>query len=203
MESHSGADPFGTVYWPGSNLGLRLLKKRLSSIPPNANILVLGCGTGVEAIGAASLSPTFKVHALDLNPLALSLLSRAASSSSSLSSRITTERFDLTSNKPLPLEGVDVVLACDILYNQELAKEVGRRCYECLSLPKPPSLIVTDSQRFHGTDFLVEMNARLLVDNRQHENILWETERLTNITSSGILVPEDQVYDISVRYISV
>ncbi|GMH50484.1 hypothetical protein TrRE_jg8712 [Triparma retinervis] len=202
MDGHSGADPFGTVFWPGSLLGVRLLKERMSSIPIGSNILVLGCGTGVEAIGAASLSPTFSVRALDLNPLSLSLLERAATERF-LSSQITTQRFDLTSADPLPLEGVDVVMACDILYNQELATEVGRRCYEILSRPNPPSLIVTDSQRFHGTDFLVEMNARLLVENPDHETVMWGDEKLNNVTSSGILVPDDQVYDILVRYISL
>jgi len=187
--------------WPGSILGTRLLKSQASSLPPSCKVLVLGCGTGVEALGAASLG--FNVHALDLNPLSLSLTSRAASLTSP-PSPITTEVFDLTSKSPLPLENVDVVLACDTLYNEELAKHVGRRCYEVLSSsPSPPALIVTDSQRFHGTDFLVELNAHLFLDDPAHEIITWSTTNLSNVTSSGILIPEDQNYDIDVRYIDI
>ena len=103
-----------------------------------------------------------------------------------------TSEFDIFSNQPLP--DCDVVVAADILYNEQLAKQVARRCCEIFQLPETnrPTLIVTDSQKFHGTNFL-----NLLKD--EYPNLKWEERTLHNVTGSGILIEEDQTYDVKAR----
>jgi hypothetical protein len=56
---------------------------------------------------------------------------------------------------------------------------------------------VTDSQRFHGTDFVPELNEFLLQQNLQP--IKWEERTLTNFTGSGVMIDEDQTYNVTAR----
>lgn len=110
--------------------------------------------------------------------------------------------FDLFSNEPLPK--CDIIVAADVLYNEELATQIGRRCLEALkplspSSP-PPKLIVTDSQNFHGTDFLGMVNGH--EDRVGLPPLVWEVEVLANFTGSGVMIEEDQLYDVTVRTLS-
>lgn len=112
--------------------------------------------------------------------------------------------FDLFSEVPLPES--DIIIAADVLYNSELAAQVGRRIYEAISKnDKIPKLIVTDSQKFHGTDFLVEVKElkelSSLLRERGLEELQWEMRQLTQVRGSGVLVDEDQTYDVDVRMI--
>jgi len=91
----------------------------------------------------------------------------------------------------------EVIVAADILYNENLAKQVGRRCLEALKLHPKPALIVTDSQRFHGTDFLKGIREEM------EDHLSWEEVLLKNVTGSGILIEEDQTYDVKVRILRV
>ena len=60
-------------------------------------------------------------------------------------------------------------------------------------------LIVTDSQRFHGTDFLENLNQE-----REAENLLeWEEVSLDRLTVAGILIEDDQEVNIKARLLSV
>ena len=92
-----------------------------------------------------------------------------------------------------------------------MAKQIGLRVYEAIShaisenIPFP-KIIVTDSQQFHGTNFLVEskeleeLNTMLLESG--FEVLQWKDQNLKNVETSGVLLDEDQVYDANVRMIS-
>ena len=69
-----------------------------------------------------------------------------------------------------------------------------------------PGVIVTDSQRFHGPDFVPTLNSeleRLGGDWGGEVPLQWEERTLPSVTTSGMLVEEDQTYDVAVRILSV
>ena len=117
------------------------------------------------------------------------------------------------SDQPLP--PCDILVAADVLYNPELAAQVGRRLFEAISRSgneddddssKPPlKVIITDSQKFHGTDFLVEakelVELNSILEECGLELLQWETRQLKDVCGSGVLIDEDQTYDIDVRMI--
>lgn len=119
--------------------------------------------------------------------------------------------FDLFSSEDLPR--CDILVAADVLYNSELATQVGIRLHEVItrtlgdddSTSKPPKIIITDSQKFHGTDFLMEVQELVELNKlfREHgaEELRWETQTLKNVTGSGVLIDEDQSYDVDVKTI--
>jgi hypothetical protein len=69
-----------------------------------------------------------------------------------------------------------------------------------------PKIIIADSQKFHGTNFLVEVRElvelnEILVDNG-FDALRWECVKLENVTTSGVVIDEDQEYDVDVRLVS-
>lgn len=188
-------DPFGVVFWPGSMLASQFLGERREEIN-GSTVLILGAGTGVEAQASARLGAK-RLIATDISKLTLKLLKHGADQAG-LGDVIETMKFDLYSNDQLP--ECDIVVAADVLYNEELAKQIGLRCVEVLSRPNPPKLVVTDSQRFHGTDFLVEMNE--ILNDRIGKTLQWDHFLLPDITGSGVLIEGDQTYDAKVRLVS-
>ncbi|KAL7470633.1 hypothetical protein ACHAXS_010883 [Conticribra weissflogii] len=229
-ERQATGDPFGTVMWPGSILAsMEMMRQHYFhnfsqfstseqhetiSIHPfkNATVLILGAGTGVEAQTAALLGAK-KVVATDINQFTLRLLDYGAKRmverfrnvfGKSMDGVIEARYFDLFSEMSLPES--DIIIAADVLYNPELATQVGRRIYEAISQnDKIPKLIVTDSQKFHGTDFLVEVTElkelSSLLKERGLEQLQWEMRQLKQVCASGVLVDEDQTYDVDVRMI--
>jgi len=203
-------DPFGVVMWPGSILASNeLMKKHYSAqVSPlkNATVLVLGAGTGVEAQTAALLGA--KVVATDISPLTLKLLEHGAEVETRIDNTFEARYFDLFSDDVLP--ECDILIAADVLYNPELASQVGRRLYEAIvrsfeeGLP-PTKIICTDSQQFHQTNFLKEVEELQELNNMFKENnwehLKWVTHKLDNVCASGVLVDDDQVYDVNVRMI--
>ncbi|KAL3782075.1 hypothetical protein ACHAW5_000696 [Stephanodiscus triporus] len=206
-------DPFGVVMWPGSILAAKELMKLHHSaqfISPmvNATVLVLGAGTGVEAQTAALLGAK-RVIATDINPLTLKLLEYGANNDLRIGNNFKCKYFDLFSDQSLP--ACDVLIAADVLYNPELAKQVGRRLHEAIvrsfdAGSSPTKVIITDSQQFHGTNFLEkvtelrELNAMFKESN--FEQLRWETQKLESVQGSGVLIDEDQTYDVDARMIS-
>jgi len=229
-ERQATGDPFGTVMWPGSILAsMEMMRQHYirdfsqtymseqhetSSKPPfkNATVLILGAGTGVEAQTAALLGAK-KVVATDINQFTLRLLDYGAKRmvesyqnvfGKSMSGVVEAHYFDIFSETPLPES--DIIIAADVLYNPELAAQVGRRIYEAISKNDTiPKLIVTDSQKFHGTDFLVGVKElkelSSLLRERGLEELQWEMRQLSQVRGSGVLVDEDQTYDVDVRMI--
>lgn len=205
-------DPFGVVMWPGSILASQELMRQHYAAPSrsaltNATVLVLGAGTGVEAQTAALLGAK-KVVATDINPLTLQLLEYGARDDARIGDAVEGAYFDLFAPDPLP--PCDVLVAADVLYNAALAEQVGRRVHEAIVRSfeegaAPARVVVTDSQRFHGTDFLEtcaelrDLNA--LFADEGWERLAWETRTLERVRGSGVLVDEDQVYDVEARMI--
>ena len=91
----------------------------------------------------------------------------------------------------------DILVAADVLYNGSLGKQLGRRCVEALSWEHPPKILVSDSQRFQGTDFLPALNAELGTEH------VWEERKLDNFTGSGVLLDEDQTYNVNARVVTI
>lgn len=205
-------DPFGVVMWPGSIVASKELMLQHYASPDkspilNATVVVLGAGTGVEAQAAALLGAR-KVIATDINPLTLKLLEYGAKSDDRIGDVLKGKYFDLFSDEPLP--ACDILIAADVLYNPELAIQVGRRIHEVITRSfdegsPPTKVIVTDSQQFHGTNFLkdvaelVELNS--VFREGGWEELKWESQQLEKVCASGVLVDEDQTYDVNVRVI--
>eukprot|EP00581_Thalassiosira_minuscula_P016439 CAMPEP_0183717132 /NCGR_PEP_ID=MMETSP0737-20130205/10825_1 /TAXON_ID=385413 /ORGANISM="Thalassiosira miniscula, Strain CCMP1093" /LENGTH=942 /DNA_ID=CAMNT_0025946515 /DNA_START=175 /DNA_END=3000 /DNA_ORIENTATION=+ len=206
-------DPFGVVMWPGSILASRELMREHYYLPlkspiTNATVLVLGAGTGVEAQTAALLGAKVVV-ATDINPLTLKLLEYGAKNDDRIGNSFEARFFDMFSSEPLP--PCDILIAADVLYNPDLAKQVGRRLHEAIVRSfeegaSPTKVIITDSQKFHGTNFLEEVaelkELNTLFKENGWEELKWEMQKLESIRASGVLVDEDQVYDVQVRVIS-
>jgi len=205
-------DPFGVVMWPGSILAAKELMKQHYSSPSksaltNATVLVLGAGTGVEAQMAA-LCGAKKVVATDINPLTLKLLEYGAKNDDRIADLVEARYFDMFSSEPLP--PCDILVAADVLYNPDLAKQLGRRLHEAIVRSfdegsPPTKVIITDSQKFHGTNFLDELiemqELNALFKEGNWEQLKWETQKLESVCGSGVLVDEDQVYDVDARVI--
>lgn len=204
-------DPFGVVMWPGSILASSELARRHDEAQKQhveeggtrgvegATVLVIGAGTGVEAQCAAALGAK-KVIATDINRFTLKLLDYGAKRAG-MDKVIEARYFDIFSDQPLPK--CDIILAADVLYNERLAAQVGVRLREALtqsSTHSPPKVIVTDSQRFHGTDFLVGWDQREV--SSELPPLKWETRVLKDVCGSGVLIEGDQVYDAETRMIS-
>jgi len=199
-------DPFGVIAWPGSILASLELMKQHEAVC-NATVLILGAGTGVEAQTAAKLGAK-KVIATDINPLTLQLLEYGAKRTEGIASDVIHAKFfDVFSEVPLP--ECDILLAADTLYNADLAKQVGVRLHEAIIRSfedgqTPTRIIVTDSQKFHGTDFLAEQQMKDLnsiFQDGQWKPLQWEMETLKNFCGSGVLIDDDQIYDVEIRII--
>ena len=193
-------DPFGVVMWPGSILAAREMHARRQDDIADKTILVLGAGTGLEAQAAALLGAK-RVIATDINALSLRLLEYGVQEAG-LGDVVESRVLDLFGPDPLPIEDVDLVLVADVLYNQELGMQVGKRIMELLNLAEDqrPGIIVADSQRFHGTDFTPLLNSEL--ERVGRPLVEWE-EREMVVTTSGILIEEDQTYNVTARIISI
>lgn len=203
--STSTHDPFGVVLWPGAHLAARMLDTNRNAVS-GQSVLALGAGTGLECLMAARLGAA-RVLACDISPLALALL-RHGAEKAGLSDRVETQVLDLFSDEAVP--AADVLVCADLLYNPELATQVGRRCGEALTAAaargSPLSLLVTDSQRFSGggDSFTTGLLAQLPEARREAAEVAfaWQTTHLEQITGSGILIDEDQTNDWSVKFIS-
>ena len=203
-DSDKCQDPFGVVMWPGSILAAREIINRRTSIQ-NATVLVLGAGLGVEVQTAIQMGAKH-VIATDINPLTLQLLQHGISKQACYNNNLSSVELltlDLCSKEEhlfprlIMEKQVNVVVIADVLYNERLARCVGERCWDILSAGRPILLIVTDSQRFHGTDFLKELNLK------SAKQLAWTEVMLQNITASGVLIDEDQTYDVKARMLVV
>ncbi|OEU17573.1 hypothetical protein FRACYDRAFT_184424 [Fragilariopsis cylindrus CCMP1102] len=129
-------DPYGAVLWPAawavSNYMLSRpdLRDNLNSL----SIVELGTGTGLVSISVA-MGGAKRVIATDYEPLALALTRYAADNiNSSSSSRIETQLLDLCDleQQPLPVQGIDIVCAADIMYEPKTGVAMAHRAVEAL-----------------------------------------------------------------------
>jgi predicted nicotinamide N-methyase len=193
-KEHPGAevDPFGLVAWPGSVVAAEQLVNH-QELVQNKQVLVLGAGAGIEALVTARLGAG-SVLATDNHPAALKLLEYGAKFSG-YDNIIKTEFIDITSNMSLPI--CDLIIIADVLYNDKIATHVARRCEEARRLSCPPLILISDSQRFvHHFD--TQLISRLIALNQS--SVQWNLYNLNSFTGSGIMVDDDQTYDIKVRF---
>lgn len=191
----NGIDPFGLVLWPGAVVAAKELLQHDNFIK-NKKILILGAGVGCEAQVAAYLCAS-TVLATDINPRTLQLLQYGAQLSG-YGHKINTALFDIASNIPLSSFDFDFLLIADVLYNENLAYHVARRCEEAYLLETKPIILVTDSQRIVHS-FENELNRRLVPIG--HRPVQWNLRPLTNFTGSGVLIDGDQTYSVNARII--
>lgn len=127
-------DPFGVVLWPGGYLlSSTLLSEPFKAWLPGRRVLCVGAGTGLEAMAARHAGAD--VLATDINDLPLALLEYAAAQPCNEGAgSLTTAKFDLLGDEPLP--PCDLLIAADCIYNLPLAKVrfVARLSYHLLPL---------------------------------------------------------------------
>jgi predicted nicotinamide N-methyase len=187
-------DPFGLVSWPGSFVAAQELLKHRNDTIENKTVLVLGAGVGVEAQASAMLGAK-RVIATDIHPTTLRLLEFGAQQAC-LDEIIEARVLDFCSQQPLPR--ADVFVAADVLYNEQLASQVCRRCAEALVQNPAIKILVTDSQRF--VDFTTELNKNLQeVQKGAYRPVQWDERTLPDFTGSGVSIDEDQTYNVKVR----
>lgn len=190
-EKDKALDPFGLVSWPGSLVAARELVRH-RSIVQDARVLVLGAGCGIEAQAAARLGAA-SVLATDIHPTTLQLLEYGVAQAEEHMTSISTALFDIASTEPLP--ECDLMVVADVLYNEELTKQVVRRCLEARRRLSPPTILVTDSQRFFEDD----LNSGL--KSIGQPKIAWTHQELPAFTGSGVAIDEDQTYDVEARVV--
>lgn len=188
-------DPFGLVTWPGSVVAAQqLLRYSTDYDMKQSTVVVLGAGTGLEAQAVAMLGAR-KVIATDIHPTTLELLQYGVEQAG-LSHTIQTQYLDLFGTIPIP--PCDLLLAADVLYSPKLAMQVGERIRQVLQWKQPPKVLVTDSQRFQGTDFCPDLRNALADD-----SFGWEELQLEQFTGSGVMLNEDQTYNVKVRVLAI
>lgn len=86
------------------------------------------------------------------------------------------------------------MIAADVMYDERLGRYgVGGRIAQLLERPDPPKILVTDSQRFSGTDFVPDLNKQF------QTSFSWQERKLENFTGSGVMIDEDQTYQVTAR----
>jgi hypothetical protein len=134
-----------------------------------------------------------KVIATDYNPTTLKLLEYGVSNAG-LDNVVTTQLFDLFSTDPLP--DCDVLIAADVMYSERLSSVICDRCREARLRAHPPKILVSDSQRF--ADFVPQLQRQLGDD-----SIEWEYRGLDSFTGSGVMIDDDQTYDVKARVLAI
>ena len=180
-------DPFGLVLWPGSVVAAQTMLQ-LQARLKGKTILIVGAGPGVEAQAAAMLGAK-SVLATDIHPTTLQLL-RYGAQQTGLDKIIHEQVFDLCSETPLP--DCDILVVADVLYSEKLARHVGKRCLEALH--RGNCIMVADSQRL--ADFVPQINTHL------NKPLTWKEQTLEAFTGSGVMINEDQTYDIKTRVLT-
>ena len=194
-EQNGGLDPFGLVAWPGSVVAAQELVRHQQQVE-GAHVLVLGAGCGIEAQTAARLGAA-SVLATDIHPTTLQLLEYGVKQAGETSpTTISTASFDIASSNSLP--DCDLMVVADVLYNDDLATHVVRRCAEARSRQSPPIILITDSQRF-VRNFESDLNSKL--ESIGQRKTAWIHRKLQSFTGSGVAIDEDQTYDIDTRII--
>jgi predicted nicotinamide N-methyase len=189
-------DPFGLIAWPGALVAAHELLQH-NQLLQNSTVLVLGSGVGLEVQVAAQLGAS-RVYALDIHPTTLQLLQYGIPSQ--LSHVVTPIVFDVCDRQvPLPfLQTVDLMIVADVLYNPQLAQHVARRCREAYD--QDIEVLITDSQRLvHNFIEMIPFHDICTQYSSAPSPFVWKEHRLNDFTGSGILVEEDQTYNVSAR----
>ena len=150
-------DVYGVVLWPAA----QVVASAVASLDLSGkSVLELGAGTGLVSITAAACGASSV--ATDYRDEPLELLRASAARSSSHLGRpldVSTARFDITSEQPLPAPGFHVLVAADLLYMRSTSEALARRCAEALRLPATEAVLVGDLGRPGRAAFLETLRA--------------------------------------------
>lgn len=200
LEASGGAsknlDPFGIVSWPGSLVAAQELSSHRSTAVEDRKVLILGAGVGLEA-QAAALSGASHVLATDIHPTTLRQLQLGVEQEDAIHDKsiVETRILDLFAHEDQPLPDCDLLVVADVLYNENLASQVTRRIVEAFKRNQKIRVLVTDSQRF-VPKFDAQLNE--LLEEVGGPGCSWTEEQIT-FTGSGVIMNEDQTYDVKVR----
>lgn len=221
QQKQSVLDPFGLVTWPGSVVAaLELLRHR--KLLQDKVVWVIGAGVGVEAQAAAVLGAK-TVIATDVHPTTMQLLEYGVQQVN-LESQVVSRHWDLFGLEPPP--HADIIVCADVLYNDKLANQLIQRIGQVYqpkdhnnvamapldnseavpingssttsaSSPVSPLTLIVDSQRFCHS-FEVDLNAELKKVGLRRR-VSWQSRYLPTFTGSGVVIDEDQTYDVKAR----
>ena len=181
----------GGVLWPGA----RCAAEALARWPvASSRVIEIGAGTGLVSMVAAILGADDAL-ATDASTATLELI-EAASSSQDL--HVRTAVLDLLDgNAPFP-ESADIVVAADLLYNEELSRAVARACARLAK--RGAGLIVTDSQVRWRAAFSEELASCLGVDEAA---VQFEERALGAVTGWSYADGADATYEVRVAVLEV
>ena len=152
----------GGVLWPGSRAAAEAIAEMSLA---GCTILEIGAGTGLCSLAAASMGAA-EVVATDASPGVLELIEAAAAAQDL--GVVRTQVFDFLGDAAAsPVRGVDIAVAADLLYTEEITRAVARTCAALKT--GGAAVIVTDSQRRHRDTFLDELDRCLPRADREFE----------------------------------
>lgn len=180
----------GGVLWPGA----RTAAHALASRGPLAgkSVVEVGAGTGLVSMTAAMLGAA-DVLATDRSAASLELIEAAAEAQGLRQLRSSV--FDLLDEQAVLPERVDVAVAADLLYSEELAVAVARTCARLVR--RGAALIVTDSQLQWSGAFTAEL-ARCLGTEGTEAAPTFERRALGAVTGWSYGDGGDATYDVTV-----
>ena len=144
-------------------------------------------------VQAVAMMGAKHVIATDYNPTTLRLLEYGVLNAG-LENVAETRLFDLFSEEILP--DCDVLIASDVMYSEQLSRIISGRCLEARRKHHQAKILVSDSQRF--ADFVPRLREQLGDD-----SIRWEERRLASFTGSGVMINDDQTYDVKARLLAI
>lgn len=122
----SESDPYGVILWPSAFAIAKEIQQLCGSSGLPASTLELGAGTGLCSLVCAKMGIK-SVLATDIEQLSLQLVQLAAEMQGF--EGISTGAFDVC-DSALELPPADLVFASDLMYSNEVARSLGRRCME-------------------------------------------------------------------------
>jgi predicted nicotinamide N-methyase len=197
-------DPFGFMTWPGSVKAAQELCRHAETAVQGQNVVVLGAGVGVETQAAAILGAK-QVKSTDIHPTTLQQLQLGIDRENRIPEGVVeTQILDLFDSKQALPNPCNLLVVADVLYNEQLATQVCRRCAEAYQQNPNLRLLITDSQRFVPR-FIQELNVELkavaLLRNTDFKEVHWEVETMRGFTGSGVMIDDDQTYDVKVQHL--
>src|SRR5262249_14484572 len=139
--------PYGRVLWPTA----AAVAARVLALPIGGRrLLELGCGTGLVSLVAARAGA--RVTATDVDAGSLAAVAPAAFARGV---DVSTAIVDVMGAEPLP-SPFDVLVAADLLYEDELASAVARRALEARA--RGAVIVVGDPGRVFRSTFLAALH---------------------------------------------
>lgn len=182
----------GGVLWPGARTAAHALAAR--GPLAGKRVVEVGAGTGLVSMAAAMLGAAEGV-ATDHSRATLELIEAAAAAQGLRQLR--TGVLDLLDDAaPLPATRVDVAVAADLLYSEELARAVARTCARLAR--RGAALVVTDSQYRWSGAFRDELSVCLGT-----EVPPFERRALGAVTGWSYADGADATYEVTVNVLEL